>query len=189
VCAGLSPVAYGANVLGTSIETDRASAETFEGAMRSPGVITMDMILKKGQRDEIREHVKKVSADGGVMVLEKGHRFPEARLRPRGCGAACEPVMERRGDVPLVSRGPAMIGHGSKDSNWGTGLEQKMLWFLTFTLRLGVRIEQAVRKSLLTPVERLRYLGGVEHGRVAARGQHSALDLLRAHGGSRSHDS
>jgi HK97 family phage portal protein len=45
---------------------------------------------------------------------------------------------------------PSMVGHGNAVSNWGTGLEQKMIGFLTFTLRpLLTRIEQAVNKQLL----------------------------------------
>jgi HK97 family phage portal protein len=43
--SGISPIAYGANVLGSAMATDKASAETFKRAMRSPGVVTMDMFL------------------------------------------------------------------------------------------------------------------------------------------------
>lgn len=178
---GLSPVVYGVNVFGAAIETDRASAETFQGAMRSPGLVTMDMILKKGQRDEIREHVKKVSAEGGVMVLEKGTGFQKLGFDP----VSAELLSSRSFNVEEMCRwyqvDPSMIGHGSKDSNWGTGLEQKMLWFITFTLRgWAVRVEQAVRKSLLTPVERLRYwaewnMDGLLRGDSAARAQFLAL--------------
>lgn len=154
VC-GLSPILYGANVFGTAIETDRASAETFRDAMRSPGLVTMDMILKKEQREDIRAHVKSVSDTGGVMVLEKGTGFQKLGFDP----VSAELLESRSFNVEEICRwfriDPAMVGHGGKDSNWGTGLEQKMIWFLTFTLRPWcVRIEQAVRKSLLTPVER-----------------------------------
>jgi HK97 family phage portal protein len=155
---GLSPIAYGANVFGTAIQTDQASAETFRDSMRSPGLVTMDMLLKKQQREDIREHVKSVSESGGVMVLEKGTSFQKLGFDP----VSAELLESRHFNVEELCRwyrvDPAMIGHGGKDSNWGTGLEQKMLWFLTFTLRHWcVRIEQAVRKSLLTPVERLKY--------------------------------
>jgi HK97 family phage portal protein len=153
---GLSPIVYGVNVFGTAIETDKASAETFRDAMRSPGLITMDMILKKDQREQIRQHVKTVSNDGGVMVLEKGASFQKLGFDP----VSAELLSSRSFNVEEICRwfglDPAMVGHGGKDSNWGTGLEQKMLWFLVFALRKWcVRIEQAVRKSLLTPVERL----------------------------------
>jgi HK97 family phage portal protein len=152
---GLSPITYGANVMGTAIETDKASAETFESAMRSPGILTMDMVMSPDQRDKLRAHVNKVSTEGGVMVVEKGTGFEPLTFNPHDA----ELLASRAWNVEEMCRwfrtDPAMIGHGSKDSNWGTGLEQKMLWFLTFTLRHWcVRIEQAVWKSLLTPAER-----------------------------------
>lgn len=155
---GLSPIAYGANVMGTAIETDKASAETFSNSMRAPGLVTMDAVMKPGQREEVREHVKKVSDEGGVMVLEKGAGFQKLGFDP----VSAELLKSRAWNVEEMCRwyrvDPAMIGHGGKDSNWGTGLEQKMIWFLTFTLRHWCkRIESAVRKDLLTPVERRRY--------------------------------
>jgi len=157
VC-GLSPVAYGVNVLGTAIETDRASAVTFRDASKATGLVTVDSVLKSGQRDDIRAHVKKVSEAGGVYVLEKGAGYNKLGFDP----VSAELLASRSYNVEEIARwfrvDPAMIGHGGKDSNWGTGLEQKMLWFLTFTLRTWcVRIEQAVRKCLLTPSERKTY--------------------------------
>lgn len=155
---GLSPIVYGANVMGTAIETDKASAETFRDSTRASGIVTMDAIFKPTQRDEIRAHVKKVSAEGGVYVLEKGAGFEKLGFDP----VSAELLASRSWNVEEMCRwyrvDPSMIGHGGKDSNWGTGLEQKMIWFLTFTLRHWcVRIEQAVHKSLLTPVERQTY--------------------------------
>ncbi|MBF4443484.1 phage portal protein, partial [Vibrio anguillarum] len=53
---------------------------------------------------------------------------------------------------------PAMVAHGSKDSNWGTGLEQKQIWFLTFCISTFTnQIQQCVNKKLLTPVQRVSY--------------------------------
>lgn len=155
---GLSPVTYGANVMGTAIETDKASAETFQNAMRSPGILTMDMVMNTDQREKLRAHVNKVSMEGGVMVVEKGTGFEQLTFNPHDA----ELLASRAWNVEEMCRwfriDPAMIGHGSKDSNWGTGLEQKMIWFLTFTLRHWcVRIEQAIRKNLLLPAERDRY--------------------------------
>jgi HK97 family phage portal protein len=172
---GLPPVVYGVNVFGTAIETDRSSADTFTHAMRSPGLVTMDMILRKEQRDEIREHVKKVQAAGGVMVLEKGAGFQKLGFDP----VSAELLASRAFNVEEICRwfgvDPALVGHGGKDSNWGTGLEQKMLWLLTLCLRTWcVRIEQAIRKHLLTPAERLTYYAefaveGLLRGDSAAR--------------------
>lgn len=155
---GLSPVLYGSNVFGTARETDRASAETFEDSMRSPGLVTMDKVMSPQQREDVRAHVKKVAADGGVMVLEKGAGFQKLSFDP----VSAELLASRSYNTEEICRwfgiDPVMVGHGNKDSNWGTGLEQKMIWFLTFALRKWcVRIERAVRKSLLTPIERTKY--------------------------------
>lgn len=155
---GISPISYGSNVIATAVETDKASAETFRDAMRAPGVLTMDMVLKGDQREQLREHVRRVSQEGGVMVVEKGSKFELLGFNPHDA----ELLSSRGYNVEELCRwfrvDPAMIGHGSKDSNWGTGLEQKMLWFLTFTLRHWcVRMEQAIRKDLLRPEERKQY--------------------------------
>jgi phage portal protein BeeE len=51
-----------------------------------------------------------------------------------------------------------MVGHSEKSTSWGTGIEQQMIGFLTFTLAPWLRrIEQAISKDLLSPAERLRY--------------------------------
>lgn len=53
---------------------------------------------------------------------------------------------------------PFMVGHSEKSTSWGTGIEQQMIGFLTFTLAPWLRrIEQAISKDLLSPAERLRY--------------------------------
>jgi HK97 family phage portal protein len=53
---------------------------------------------------------------------------------------------------------PSLVGHGGKDSNFGTGIEQKMLGFLIFTLRpLLTTIEQRLNKILFNPSEQTRY--------------------------------
>lgn len=48
-----------------------------------------------------------------------------------------------------------MVGHTEKSTSWGTGIEQQMIGFLTFTLAPWLeRIEQAINKNLLTIVQR-----------------------------------
>jgi HK97 family phage portal protein len=52
---------------------------------------------------------------------------------------------------------PAMIGHGTSVSNWGTGREQINLAFLQYVLRAYTkRIEQGIAKWLIKPEERRR---------------------------------
>lgn len=53
---------------------------------------------------------------------------------------------------------PHMVGHIVKTTSWGTGIEQQMLGFLTFTLRpwLG-RIEQSIQKQLFSQADKSRF--------------------------------
>lgn len=172
---GLSPISMGANVFGSAMAADEASAHTFKNGMKSAGLVTMDAVLKPEQREDVRVHVRKVSSDGGIMVLEKGSGFQQLSMNPQDA----ELLATRSFNVEEICRwyrlDPSLVGHGGKDSNWGTGLEQKMTWLVTLALRpLAVRIEQSVRKSLMTPVERSTYgaefaLEGLLRGDSAAR--------------------
>lgn len=172
---GLSPVAYGANVFGAAMAADEASAETFTNGMKASGLVTMDVVLKPDQREDIRKHVKQVSDSGGVMVLEKGSEFQQMRMNPQDAELLSTRIFNIEEMCRWFRVDPALIGHGGKDSNWGTGLEEKMIWLVTLTLRpWAVRLEQGIRKDLLTPAERQRYsaevaLEGLLRGDSAAR--------------------
>jgi HK97 family phage portal protein len=151
----ISPIAMGANIFGGAMAADEASANTFVNGMKSSGLVTVDAVLKGTQRDEIRAHVKTVSEGGGVFVLEKGADYKQLTMNPQDA----ELLSTREFQISEICRwfrtDPALVGHGSKDSNWGTGLEEKMLWLVTMTLRpLAVRIEQSARMALLPVAER-----------------------------------
>ena len=174
---GLSPIALGANVIGSAMAADEASAHTFKNGMKAAGLVTMDAVLKPEQREDVRQHVRKVSADGGVMVLEKGSGFQQLTMNPQDA----ELLSTRGFNVEEICRWfrvpPFMVGHSENSTNWGTGIEQQMIGFVTFVLRPWcVRIEQSIRKSLMTPAEKQRYqaefvMEGLLRGDSAARGQ------------------
>src|SRR5690606_14325175 len=93
-----------------------------------------------------------------VMVLEKGAGFQQLSMNPQDA----ELLSTRSFNVEEICRWfrvpPFMVGHSEKSTSWGTGIESQMIGFVTFVLRPWcVRIEQSVRKSLLTPAERIRY--------------------------------
>jgi HK97 family phage portal protein len=152
---GLTPVQVGANVFGGAMAADEASADTFKNSLRSPGLVLMDATLQKEQREAVREHVKKVSAAGGVMVLEKGAGFQQLSMNPEDA----ELLASRSFNVEEICRwfrvDPSLVGHKQGTTQWGTGIEQMMIAFLTFTLRpWAVRIEQSIRKDLFSPAEK-----------------------------------
>lgn len=172
---GLSAIQYGYNSIGSAMATDKASDETFKGATRASGIVTMDHAFKPGQRNDVREHVKKVDREGGVYVLEKGSGFQSLRFNP----IDAELLASRSFSVETICRWfrvpPVMIGHGDKQSSWPTSTEAQGALFLRYVLRsLILGIEQEIRRALLSPAERLRYFSefaieGLLRGDSAAR--------------------
>lgn len=155
---GLSPVQMGANVLGGAMATDETSASMFKNAMKSPGLVTVDAVMNPEQRAQLRAHVKTVADSGGYMVMEKGATFQQLNMNPDDA----ELLASRGFNVEELCRWfrvpPFMVGHSEKSTSWGTGIEQQMIGFLTFSLRPWLtRIEQSIRKCLLTPAEQTKY--------------------------------
>lgn len=172
---GLSPIRYGANVFGNAMAAAQASGETFKNGMKSPALVTMDQLLRKEQRDQIRAHVKEVSATGGWMVLEKGADVKQLRMNPQDAELLTTMAFSVEQICRWFGVPPFMVGHSEKSTSWGTGIEQQMIGFVTFVMRQWcVRIEQSVKKSLMTPVQRKTLsaeftLEGLLRGDSAAR--------------------
>lgn len=158
---GISAIRYGAGVFGSALASAGAANSTFEKGLMPTVAFTLDRILKKEQREDFRDSLEKMRGAlnaGESPLLEGGMDAKQVGVSP-----ADAQLLESRGfSVEEVCRwfrvDPSMVGHGGKDSNWGTGLEQKVLAFLTFTLRPWLtRIEQAINKNLLLPQEQERY--------------------------------
>lgn len=158
---GLSAISYGANIFGAAISADEAASNTFRNGLLPTVAFKVDRILKPEQRDDFREYVKAVSGAmnaGRSPVLEQGVTPETIGINP----VDAQLLESRSWSVEEVCRfygvPPWMIGHTDKGSNWGTGLEQQMIAFLTFCISsFTSQIQQCVNKRLLTPAERQRY--------------------------------
>lgn len=158
---GLSAIQYGAQVFGSALAASTAANSTFEKGLSQTVAFTLDRVVKEDQREDFRKSMEKISGAlnaGKSTVLEKGIDAKTIGINPRDA----QLLESRTYSVEEVCRwfrvDPSMVGHGNKDSNWGTGLEQKLIGFLTFTLRPWLtRIEQAINLHLLSPAEQQRY--------------------------------
>jgi len=158
---GVSVIAYGANVFGAAMAADQAAGATFKNGLLPTTYFKMDRVLTPAQRAEFRDNLEKVGGalnagkspllEGGMSVGEVGINPDEAQLL-ESRGFSVEEIC-RWFRVP-----PFMVGHSEKSTSWGTGIEQQMIGFLTFTLGPWLRrIEQAISKDLLSPSDRQRF--------------------------------
>lgn len=158
---GVSVIRYGAEVFGAAMAADRAASGTFKRGLLPTTVWKYPKLLQPGQREEARTMIKRISGSvnaGEPAVLENGMDVDQVGINP----VDAQLLQSRSFSVEEVCRWfrvpPFMVGHAEKSTSWGTGIEQQMIGFLTFTLSPWLkRIEQAIAKDLLTPAERLRY--------------------------------
>ncbi len=158
---GLSVVAYGARVFGSALAADTASTKTFEQGLQPTTYFKFPKILRPEQRTDAREAIEKIS--GAVNAGKPAILEAEMDVGTIGINPDDAQMLESRGfSVEEICRWfrvpPFMVGHSEKSTSWGTGLEQQMIGFLTFTLGPWLRrIEQAISKDLLTPADRQRF--------------------------------
>ncbi|SFY16441.1 phage portal protein, HK97 family [Azotobacter vinelandii] len=158
---GLSAICYGVDVFGSAMSADDAANGTFKNGLLPTVAFKVDRVLQPGQREEFREYVKTISGamnSGKSPVLEQGITPETIGINPNDA----QLLESRAFSIEEICRWfgvpPWMIGQTDKGSNWGTGLEQQMLAFLTFCISSFTnQIQQCVNKRLLTAVERQRY--------------------------------
>lgn len=155
---GVSVISYGAKVFGNAIAADKAAAQTFKNGLLQTVYYKISQFLKPGQRTEFKENLAGSVERGEAPLLEGGADVGTIGIKPSDAQ-----LLESRGfSVESICRWfrvpPWMVGHTEKSSSWGTGIEQQMIGFLTFTLGPWLkRIEQAISKDLLSPADRLRF--------------------------------
>lgn len=158
---GVSTIRYGAEVFGSALAAATAANSTFKNGLMPSVAFKYPHTVKEEQRKKFRATMEEISGAlnaGKPPVLEGGMEAQMIGINP----SDAQLLESRTFSVEEVCRwfrvDPSMVGHGGKDSNWGTGLEQKVIGFITFTLRTWLtRIEQAISKDLFTPEERARY--------------------------------
>lgn len=163
--SGLSTLSYARESLGLAISADRAAAGLFANGVRPSGILSTEFDLTGPQHAELekllQDKYQGAVQNGRPMVL--GHGLSWASITMDAVDAQL--LESRAWSVEEICRWfgvpPILIGHNEKTSSWGTGIEQILLGFQKFTLNPYLRrIEQAVRKQLISPVERTRGIFG-----------------------------
>ncbi|MCU1123536.1 phage portal protein [Stenotrophomonas pavanii] len=159
---GISSIQAGAHVFGAAMAADEASSKVFANGMSVGGVLTTDQILSDKNRATFRENMQAEFAGamnaGKTMLLEAGMKYQQVPMNPEDA----QLLATRAFNVEEICRWfgvpPFMVGHAEKSTSWGTGIEQQMIGFLTFSLAPWLRrIEQSIRKDLMPATERARY--------------------------------
>jgi HK97 family phage portal protein len=158
---GASTISYGASVFGSAIAANKAANETFKNGLLPTIAFKMEQAIKKEQRDDFKTAFAELAGalnSGKPIVLEKGMTAEPIGIDPKDAQLLESRTFSGEEVCRWFGVDPSLVGYGGKASNFGTGLEQKMIGFLTFTLNpLLTGIEQQINKNLLSPVDQLKY--------------------------------
>ncbi|MBO9453256.1 phage portal protein [Tropicibacter sp. R16_0] len=155
---GMSTLQFGSRTFTAALAAEQAAASTFENGMRPGGVLTFTDWLSETERavvDGIAEKYIGAANSGKPFIAEGGMEFSPISVSPEDA----QMLETRQFSVEEICRffqvPPALIGHAGSSTAWPTSVDQQVLMFTKFYLRRRVkRIEQAVRKQLLTPQDR-----------------------------------
>jgi HK97 family phage portal protein len=152
---GLSPISYARETLFTTRQANQAAAKLYGSRLRHEGILEMDQVMKDDQRKNAKENILDPILQGGSGILEGGMKFHGLTMSAKDA-QMLETISFQIEEICRWFRVPPfMVGHTQKSTSWGTGLEQQNLGFLTYSLRPYLsRIEQSIRRSLMTPAER-----------------------------------
>lgn len=155
---GLSPISYARHSLGNAMAIEQAAGSAFKNMVAPIGVLTSDQLLSKAQQDQylagLADKFQGAMNAGKIMPLMAGFKFQPVSINPEDM----QMLESRAFSVEEICRifrvPPFMVGHHEKSTSWGTGIEQQLIAFQALALRpYLVRIEQAIRKSLISPEE------------------------------------
>lgn len=156
---GLSPLDYQRNTLGIAQAAEGAVTKIYRNGAKPSGVLTMDRILTKEQRDMIRSNFASLTTgdDDRLMVLEGGVKFDAISLSPQDI----ELLASRKFQIEEICRWygvpSVMINDTSSTTVWGSGIQQIVEGFYKLTLRpILEKIEASILANLMSPTESLR---------------------------------
>ncbi len=137
-----------------------AASSLFASHGKPSGVLMLDKVLNKAQRDAIRANFIDMAEGGAnrLFVLEADMKYQQINLSP-----ADQQLLEtRRFTVEEICRWfgvpPVLVGH-SNVTAWGSGIEQLIDGFHKLIIGPAVvNLQQAIAKRVLTPAQRARLM-------------------------------
>lgn len=153
---GLAKLEFMRPATDEAVKSQQAASKMFGSGGKPTGVLMVDSVLSKEQRDKIRESFKGLTegTTGRLMVLEANMKYQQLSLSPED-----QQLLEtRKFSVEEICRWfdvPPVLVHHSNVTAWGTGIFEIKDGFYTLSLApLCKNIEQAVRKRVMTSKQR-----------------------------------
>jgi HK97 family phage portal protein len=155
---GLSTLAIGAETLGHARALDRTATSVFRNAMRPSGAWQSPTKLTADQTKEVEDMLARkyqgAANAGRPLVLGHDLKWQQLTMAPDDMQMLESRAFSVEEVCRLFGVPPHMIGHTAGNTNLGSSITEQTRGFEKFTLRRRLkRMEQSLRKQLLTPAD------------------------------------
>jgi HK97 family phage portal protein len=154
---GLDPLFHQADTIGGALQQARSARKIFNAGNRLSGFISVDRILTPEQREAIKRNFLDMveKPDQQLHVLEAGLKFDPRQMTAQ----EAQQVESLRFSVEDVARTfgvpSILINDVTKNTSWGTGIEQIVEGFYKFKLRPMLKfLEAEMRATVMTSSQR-----------------------------------
>lgn len=154
---GLSPLGYARNSMGIALAAENRVGRIYRNGGKPTGVLTIDQVLKKEQREQIRQEFKDLQEgnEDTLMVLEAGLKYDQISLSPQDI----QLLESRRFQIEDIARffgvPSVLINDTSGSTVWGSGIQQIVQGFYKLNLRPYLeRIEASIVQNLVAQGQR-----------------------------------
>lgn len=155
---GLSPLDHARNSLGIAISAEDRVNVLANSGFKPSGVLMIDKILKKEQRDQIREAFKDL-ADGGddtLRVLEAGMTYQQVSMNPKDVQLLESRKFQTEDIARFFGVPSVLINDTSGSTVWGSGISEIIRGFYKLGLRPYLeRIECSLSVRLINIKDRM----------------------------------
>lgn len=155
---GLAKLEFMQASVDEAAKAQQEASRTFGNGGKPTGILMIDRVLKKDQRDALRANFAEMATGNTsrLYVLEADLKYQQLSLSPE----VMQLLATRQHSVEDLCRWvdvPPVLVHHANVTTWGSGIEQIVEGFYKLTVRpICVSIEQAVRKRVMTPAQRAR---------------------------------
>lgn len=156
---GLSRLDYMRATVDEAANSQTAANRLFASGGKPTGVLMVDQVLNKEQRDRIKANFEELAngTTSRLFVLEANMKYQQVNMSP----ADMQLLTTRQYGVEEICRWfgvpPVMVGHANV-TTWGSGVEQILDGFYKTVIGPAlVNLSQAVRKRVMTSAQRVSY--------------------------------
>jgi len=173
---GISPIAYARESIGLALAAEKFGGQLFRNGAKMSGVLEVPMKLSDEALKRMKESFDLASSGENAhktAILEEGTKYTKIGITPED-SQFLETRKYQRSEIAAIYRVPAHLINDLEKATF-SNIEQLGLEFVTLCLMPWfTRIEQAIRRDLITREERKTYgvsfdISAMFRGDAAAR--------------------